>query len=214
MRARLNPFPGRDWPAIANQAATPRRRTWWKRDALLAWAEDHPDVTSIAWCDDDLAASTRAALGRRLAPRGVEVLFIAPKTDVGLTPEHLERLTAWATSDQDCTAEPTPEQDPLLGPESTGRWLICSHRSTHILDLDARTYERRPGVGSQLFPYDNQPVGYSRIQIWPRIGGRMMIWFDDPARPVTREHYRVSSRIRAITLIAPPDGHRPGAGRE
>jgi hypothetical protein len=100
MRARMDPFPGRDWPVVADQPSVgsgPGRGRWWKPEALEAWLARHGDVTAIAWCDDHLRPGARAAaVRRRLASRGVDALLIAPDTAVGLTPDHLAALTAWA----------------------------------------------------------------------------------------------------------------------
>jgi hypothetical protein len=90
-----------------------------------------------------------------------------------------------------------------LEPGATGRWLIHSHHSTHVLDLDARTYERRPGPKGQSFAYDNTAVALTRVEVWPRVGGRMLVWFDDPHVPDLVEHFRVCSRIRQITRDDP-----------
>lgn len=96
-----------------------------------------------------------------------------------------------------------PGEVARLGPGSTGRWLVRSRGTVHVLDLDAGTYERRPGPTSQTFAYDNQPVPLTRIEIWPEVGGRMFVWFDDPGLPEALEHYRVCSRIRSITRDTP-----------
>jgi hypothetical protein len=93
----------------------------------------------------------------------------------------------------------------MLETASTGRWLVFSRGTVHVLDLDAGTYERRPGPTSQTFAYDNQPLPLTRIEVWPEVGGRMIVWFDDPVHPPALEHYRVCSRIRSITsALAPP----------
>ena len=90
-----------------------------------------------------------------------------------------------------------------LGPSDTGRWLIRSRGHTvHVLDLDQHTYERRPGPGSQSFKHDNTEVRLARIEIWPQLNRRMLIWFDDPNDHRT-EHYRMCSRISSITPARP-----------
>lgn len=86
-----------------------------------------------------------------------------------------------------------------LDPDATGRWLIVTRSGTvHILDLDARTYQRRPGPTSQRFAHDNTIVALTRVQVWPHVGGRMLIWFDDPHDPDLLEHFRACSRIDRI----------------
>ena len=69
-----------------------------------------------------------------------------------------------------------------LTPESTGRWVLTSRGSHHLIDLDQRTYERRPGPDSQDFPYDRMPMELLRIDAWPKVGERMLIWLQDPTR--------------------------------
>jgi len=85
---------------------------------------------------------------------------------------------------------------------STGRWLVHSRGSVHVLDLDARTYERRPGPTSQHFTFDNSVVSLTRVALWPEVGGKMAIFFDDPDDHLL-EHWRVSSRIEAIIADTP-----------
>jgi hypothetical protein len=92
----------------------------------------------------------------------------------------------------------TNENVEILDPTATGRWLIHSRDSVHVLDLDAWTYERRPGATSQRFAHDNTVVALTRVEVWPRVGGRMLVWFDDPDAPDLLEHFRLCSRIRAI----------------
>ena len=89
-----------------------------------------------------------------------------------------------------------------LGPASTGRWLVRSHNTTHWLDLDARLYERRPGPASRRFCHDARPVRFTRVEVWPSVGGRMLVWFDDPENPDLMEHWRICSSIRSITADA------------
>jgi hypothetical protein len=108
---------------------------------------------------------------------------------------------------------PSPGEVSRPGPGSTGRWLVRSRGTVHVLDLDARTYERRPGPTSQAFPYDNQAVPLTRIEVWPEVGHRMLLWFDDPAQPETLEHYRVCSRIRSISPAGTEAGKSPPTGR-
>lgn len=145
-----------------------------------------------------------------------------------LTPEELGSLWGWAFGDDAWLLQPphrlvlnqltrrlqqlqqpslpsatdSPGAVSELGPGATGRWLIASRGSVHVLDLDARTYERRPGPTSQAFDYDNQPVVFTRIELWPKVGGQMLIWFDYPVHPELIEHYRACSRIRSITRDA------------
>ena len=52
-RAMRPPFPGRDWEQI--EVDGDPRGGWPKWSALDAWLTRHPQVTRLAWIDDDLA---------------------------------------------------------------------------------------------------------------------------------------------------------------
>lgn len=99
MRVAMDPFPGREWPAIATPGDySGAGRTWWKLAALEAWLAAHPEVRALAWCDDHLRGGRPAAVRRRLAAHGVAAALIAPATSVGLTPTHLDLLDVWAAT--------------------------------------------------------------------------------------------------------------------
>lgn len=85
-----------------------------------------------------------------------------------------------------------------LGPADIGRWLITTRTSQHVLDLDARLYERRPGPGGHAMPLDHQPLTLTRVQVWPRVGSQMLVWVDDPDVPHLLEHYRLCATITRI----------------
>lgn len=65
-----------------------------------------------------------------------------------------------------------------LAPGTTGRWLVHSRTSTHLLDLDDRLYTRIPGDDAMPLPYDLEPIALLRITPWPRVGGQMLVWAD------------------------------------
>ena len=96
MRDATSPFPGRDWPAIEDGTADEPPSRWWKLQALRHWLAAHPQVTSLARCEDHLSPEGAAVVRRWLALRGVDSLLIPPDTQVGLTPRHLIELQAWA----------------------------------------------------------------------------------------------------------------------
>jgi hypothetical protein len=99
MRVAMRDFPGQDWGVIAEPPSRLGSRGWWKLDAVVEWLSAHPDVKSIAWCDDHLRGGRPRKVRMVLAGRGVEdVLLEAPRTNVGLTPEHLARLEGWVAS--------------------------------------------------------------------------------------------------------------------
>ena len=85
-----------------------------------------------------------------------------------------------------------------LGPTDIGRWLIITRTSQHVLDLDARRYERRPGPGGRAMRLDHQPLALTRVQVWPRVGSQMLVWVDDPDVPDLVEHYRLCATIARI----------------
>jgi hypothetical protein len=93
-RARMDACPGRSWASIARPASTPTGRTWTKWPAMQAWLDDHPEVTTLVWCDDHLTRSRRATIRTRIEERGVRTLLVAPDTSVGLTPQHLVKVAA------------------------------------------------------------------------------------------------------------------------
>ncbi|WP_460966693.1 hypothetical protein [Pedococcus soli] len=89
-----------------------------------------------------------------------------------------------------------------LGPGMGGRWLVRTKLSEHLWDLDQMTYTRRAGPQSVVMAYDNVEVAITAVDLWPRVGGRSLVWFDDPQDP-TQEQWRLCSAIRSITLLAP-----------
>jgi hypothetical protein len=97
-----------------------------------------------------------------------------------------------------------------LDPGSRGRWLVHTRGSVHVLDLDAGTYQRRPGPASQRFAHDNTTLTLTHLDTWPEVGGRMLLWFDDPDHPDLLEHWRLTSTIRRITPAAPDEPAAPG----
>lgn len=102
--------------------------------------------------------------------------------------------------------DPTAEADPqppgsdvavgetvqALSPGMRGRWLVTTQGTTHLWDLDAVTYERRPGPHSRAGAFDHDRAAHpiSRVELWPVVGGRSFLWFDDPSAPWLLEHYR------------------------
>jgi hypothetical protein len=100
MRAAMSPFPGRTWPTVPSLA--PRRvgRRWWKQVALEAWIDRRPSITAVCWLDDELKAPSRAAAARRhLENRRISTLLVAPATTRGITPTHIESISAWLASE-------------------------------------------------------------------------------------------------------------------
>lgn len=91
-----------------------------------------------------------------------------------------------------------------LGPDMSGRWLVTTQGSTHVWDLDAMTYQRHPGPRSRsgAFAHDGVAHRITRVTLWPVVGGRSFVWFDDPDEPTLLEHYRISSTIVEIRRLS------------
>lgn len=90
-----------------------------------------------------------------------------------------------------------------LDETSTGRWIVTTRGSTHLFDLDARTYSRTPGTASLHTDHDGLTVPLTRVERWPRVGSSFFIWVDDHDFPAALEHWHQSSEIRSISS-APP----------
>lgn len=88
-----------------------------------------------------------------------------------------------------------------LGAASTGRWLVTTHRSQHIFDLDAWTYCRVPGAGRHVFPHDGIAVKINEVVTWPIVGRSFFVYLQDP-QDGSLQHWRMSSTIRSIEQYA------------
>ena len=116
----------------------------------------------------------------------------------------IERITGEESHPEaptgNCGDTASAEQVEVLQPEMGGRWEVQTRSSTHIWDLDHMTYTRLPGTDSAAMPFDGQEVPLSRVDAWPAVGHRTLLFFDDPQNPL-REHWRICSRIRSITRL-------------
>ena len=61
---------------------------------LCARLDEHPEITTLVWCDDHLTRTRRATIRPRLEERGIRNLLLTPATSVGLTPQHLVKVAA------------------------------------------------------------------------------------------------------------------------
>lgn len=91
MRHRMDPFPGRAWPTVAEPPQHQARR-WWKWTAVQRWLTQHPEVQRLAWCDDHLAPRRARRIRAALKTRGVDALLVAPATHTGLTEVDMTRI--------------------------------------------------------------------------------------------------------------------------
>lgn len=110
MRAAMTGFPGTRWPVIAEPGnAATEGRGWWKLAAVETWLDQHPEISEVAWCDDHLRGGSPAAVRRRFHARGLpDPLLVAPKTSVGLTPAHFDKLERWAADGVPAAAARVP----------------------------------------------------------------------------------------------------------
>ena len=120
---------------------------------------------------------------------------------------------------ENVTGEIPPAQDPAetcelpgveeLTPDGRGTWFVLSTHTTHVLDLDRHRYQRRPGPHGSRFPLDYTSVVYSAIEVYPKRGGHLLVWCDDPTAPDLWQHFRRSSTIRAILGLESRGLHGP-----
>ena len=85
-----------------------------------------------------------------------------------------------------------------LGPGMSGRWVVHTRSSTHVWDLDARTYARHPRTPAAAMPHDGTDHPIRSVGAWPRIGGHSYVVFDDPQHPAV-EQWRQSGTIMSIS---------------
>ena len=112
--------------------------------------------------------------------------------------------------------DPPSETVVELADGMRGRWVVASQGSTHLWDLDALTYTRRPGPASPsgAFDYDGIAHRITRVSRWPRVGDQSLVWFDDPASPFDTEQFRRSSVIVSITRDPEGAQDEPDDGSE
>lgn len=84
-----------------------------------------------------------------------------------------------------------------LDSEARGRWNIHPRSAVHVIDLDARTYERVPGPDSADFATDGFVHEFNTISS-PEVGSPMSVWFDDMDQPELRQRWHQTSRVRRI----------------
>lgn len=88
-----------------------------------------------------------------------------------------------------------------LTADTGGRWLVTTQGSQHIWDLDAWTYERRPGRGRGNFQGDGVPQRIWSVKVFPRVGRSFYVELDDTA---TEIQFRISTEVVSIERITQP----------
>jgi hypothetical protein len=91
----------------------------------------------------------------------------------------------------------------VLTPDMRGVWRVTTQGSTHLWDMDARTYTRFPCEHSLSggFDYDCEPQPITRVDRYPEVGSFFLVWIDDPADPERVEQFRRSSVITRIERV-------------
>lgn len=89
-----------------------------------------------------------------------------------------------------------------LTADTGGCWLVTTQGSTHIWDLDAWTYERRPGRGRGQFQGDGVPQRIWDVKKFPQVGCSFYVELDDTA---TQVQWRLSTEVVSIERITQPD---------
>ena len=89
-----------------------------------------------------------------------------------------------------------------LTADTGGRWLVTTQGSQHVWDLDAWTYERRPGRGRGQFQGDGSAQPIWSVGRFPRVGESFYVELDDTATSVQT---RISTEVRRIERITQPD---------
>lgn len=96
------------------------------------------------------------------------------------------------------------ERQDRIGPDDHGTWLVSTRDSHHLWEISPTTvlWTRYPGVNARtVFVGGSDPVALTRVDIWPEVGRRAMVWFDDPTGESDDEHWRLSSQVFAIERV-------------
>lgn len=92
-----------------------------------------------------------------------------------------------------------------LTADTGGRWLVTTQGSQHVWDLDAWTYERRPGRGRGQFVGDGVPQRIWCVGAFPKVGFSFYVELDDTP---TQVQTRLSTEVVRIERIAQPDADK------
>lgn len=88
-----------------------------------------------------------------------------------------------------------------LTAEMSGRWLVTTQGSQHVWDLDAWTYERRPGRGRGNFQGDGVPQRIWAVGRFPKVGFSFYVELDDT---VDQVQTRLSTEVVRIERLSDP----------
>lgn len=80
-----------------------RESRWWKLNAIMDNINS-PDGADFIWTDDDIGSTDRNYVKRMAEFEGLESLVITPHMGLGLEPEHLRRMEAFAEAFEKRTA--------------------------------------------------------------------------------------------------------------
>lgn len=90
----LAPMLGLPEFVVAGRAIDHVDHDWWKFPCVMAFVETHPDVPVI-WADDDLRYYRPALELAQERGKTGHMLAIAPRSYLGLTPNHLDHVDAF-----------------------------------------------------------------------------------------------------------------------
>lgn len=73
---------------------------WWKANLLLEWIAEHPEVTHVVWCEDELNDEDRVEAARtvynEIRRMGVRLMVICPDEKTGLSNHHIDMINTFA----------------------------------------------------------------------------------------------------------------------
>jgi hypothetical protein len=99
--------------------------------------------------------------------------------------------------------EHTSETLPSLSGIADGIWLVTTHRSEYLWDLDRGRYSRYPAPGSTPLPYDDEEQKIARVSAWPTVGARARVAVVDRSAP-KGERWHWSSAVEKIERLHDP----------
>ncbi len=88
-----------------------------------------------------------------------------------------------------------------LTADTGGRWLVTTQGSQHVWDLDAWTYERRPGRGRGQFVGDGVAQRIWSVGRFPKLGESFYVELDDT---VDQVQTRLSTEVVRIERLSDP----------